>query len=96
MSEVFAALADYVRDYRDCADHCSEISKLEVYRELEEYMSQLSALGVSLRHATRDIDMRLGGPDREVLSVRVLYLVWFPNGQEPDSFATPKAWKFGF
>jgi len=48
-----------------------------------------------MRHATHNIDIRIGGPDGEVLSVRVLYLVGVPVGQELDLFATPKAWKVG-
>lgn len=95
-AETFAAMTDYVRDYRDCAEHYSETAKIEVYRELEDYMAQLQAQGVGMRYAFRDVEMPVGADGSESLAVRILYLVGFPVGQEPLAFATPKAWKIGY
>ncbi|QVW24130.1 helix-turn-helix domain-containing protein [Pseudomonas hormoni] len=94
-SEVFAAMVDYLREYRDCAEHYSEVEKLMVHREFEDYLSQLHVLGVSMRYATRNVKMRFGGPTGDPLAVQILYLVGFAVGQEPESFATPKTGSIG-
>lgn len=94
-AETFAEMADYVSDYRDCVEHYSEAAKIEVYRELEEYMDRLKAQGVGMRYASRDVEVRLGTDNSESLAVKILYLVGFPVGKEPQQFATPRAWKIG-
>ncbi|MBM1183020.1 helix-turn-helix transcriptional regulator [Pseudomonas lundensis] len=94
-AEAFAEMADYVSDYRDCFEHYSEAAKIEVYRELEEYMALLKAQGVGMRYAFRDVEVRLGADNPESLAVKILYLIGFPVGKEPQQFASPKAWKIG-
>jgi transcriptional regulator with XRE-family HTH domain len=92
-SEVFAEMVDYLRDYRDCADLYSEVDKLDAHREFESFLSQLQALGVSMRYSIRNVKMKFGGAGSEPISTKVLYLVGFALGSEPETFSTPKAWK---
>jgi transcriptional regulator with XRE-family HTH domain len=90
--ETFAALVDYFRDYRDCADAYSETQKFEVYDEMQSHINALKALDVSLRYAERKIQVKWGTePDSKPMAVNVLYVVAFPLGKEPEQFATPKS-----
>jgi len=43
--EEFAALVDYLRDYRDCADIYSEVGKFDIYDEMQEHIDALKAMG---------------------------------------------------
>lgn len=90
--ETFAALVDYFRDYRDCADAYSETQKFEVYDELQSHIDALMKLGVSLRYAERKVQVKWGAdPDSKPMPANVLYVVGFPLGKEPEQFATPKS-----
>lgn len=90
--EAFAAMVDYFRDYRDCADAYAETQKFEVYDEMQSNIDALKALGVSLRYAERKMQVKWGSePDSKPMPVNVLYAVGFPLGKEPDQFATPKS-----
>jgi transcriptional regulator with XRE-family HTH domain len=90
--ETFAALVDYFRDYRDCADVYSETQKFEVYDEMQSHIDALKTLGVSLRYAERKMQVKWGAePDSKPMPVNVLYVVAFPLGKEPEQFATPKS-----
>ncbi|WCM85463.1 helix-turn-helix transcriptional regulator [Acidovorax sp. NCPPB 3859] len=90
--KTFAALVDYFRDYRDCADAYSETQKFEVYDEMQSYIDALKTLGVSLRYAERKIQVKWGAElDSKPMPVNVLYVVAFPLGKEPEQFATPKS-----
>lgn len=90
--ETFAALVDYFRDYRDCADVYSETQKFEVYDEMQSHIDALKSLGVSLRYAERKMQVKWGTePDSKPMPVNVLYVVAFPLGKEPEQFATPKS-----
>lgn len=97
-AETFAALVDYFRDYRDCADVYSEAQKFEVYDELQAHIDTLKAQGVSLRYAERKLQMKSGSdqPDSKPVPFTALYVVAFPLGKEPEQFATPKAVGIGF
>lgn len=88
----FAELVDYLRDYRDCADAYSETQKLEVYDEMQSRVDALKQHGVSLRYAERDMELKWGSdPAAEPMSVRGLYVIGFPLGEEPDQFVVPKS-----
>lgn len=90
--EAFAALVDYVHEYRDCADCYSEVQKFDVYDDLQSWIDQLVVLGVSLRYAERKMQVKWGtDADSKPMPVSVLYVVAFRLGQEPDTFATPKS-----
>ncbi|MCK9987922.1 MAG: hypothetical protein AzoDbin1_04394 [Azoarcus sp.] len=90
--ETFAALVDYFRDYRDCADAYTETQKFEVYDEMQSHIDALRTLGVSLRYAERKMQVKWGSePDSKPMPVNVLYVVGFPLDKEPEQFATPKS-----
>jgi transcriptional regulator with XRE-family HTH domain len=90
--ETFAALVDYFRDYRDCADVYSETQKFEIYDEMQSHIDALKTLGVSLRYAERKMQVKWGTePDSKPMPVNVLYVVAFPLGKDPEQFATPKS-----
>jgi len=90
--EIFAALVDYFRDYRDCADVYTETQKFGVYDEMQSHIDALKTLGVSLRYAERKMQVKWGSdPDSKPMPVNVLYVVGFPLGKEPEQFATPKS-----
>ena len=97
-AEEFAALVDYFRDYRDCADVYSETQKFEIYDDLQAHINALQAQGVSLRYAERKLQVRWGSdqPDAKPVPVTALYLMAFPLGKEPERFATPRTGKIGF
>lgn len=90
--ESFAALVDYFREYRDCADLYTETQKFDVYDEMQSHIDALKALGVSLRYAERKMQVKWGSdPDSKPIPTNVLYVVGFPLGKEPEQFATPKS-----
>ncbi|MBB3800634.1 transcriptional regulator with XRE-family HTH domain [Xanthomonas arboricola] len=97
-AEEFAALVDYFRDYRDCADAYSETQKFDIYDELQAHIDTLQAQGVSLRYAERKTQVRWGSdqPDATPVPVTALYVMAFPLGKEPKQFATPKTGRIGF
>lgn len=90
--ETFAALVDYFRDYRDCADVYSETQKFEIYDEMQSHIDALKTLGVSLRYAEREMRLKWRTEqDSKPMPVNALYVVAFPLGKEPEQFATPKS-----
>jgi transcriptional regulator with XRE-family HTH domain len=97
-AEKFAALVDYFRDYRDCADLYSETQKLEIYHELQGHIDALQAQGVSLRYAERKLQVKWGAdqPGSKPLPVTALYMMAFPLGIEPEQFAAPRTGRIGF
>ncbi|CAN7287492.1 helix-turn-helix transcriptional regulator [Caballeronia sp. LjRoot31] len=89
---VFAALVDYVRDYRDCTDAYAETQKFEVYDEMQSSIDTLRTLGVSLCYAVREVKVAWGlVSDSKPMPATILYVVAFPLGNEPEQFATPKS-----
>ena len=71
--ETFAMLVDYLREYRDCADAYNETQKFEIYDELQSHIDALKVLGVSLRYATRKIQVKWGtGADVKPMLATVL------------------------
>lgn len=90
--ESFAALVDYFRGYRDCADAFTETQKFEVYDEMQSHIEALKVLGVSLRIAERRMQVKWGSDeDSKPMPVNVLYVVGLPIGREPEQLATPKS-----
>ena len=91
--EEFAALIDFMREYRDCSDCYSETQKFEMYDGLQQHIDALGASGVSLRYAERKVRSRFNGEsaDTKPFDTSVLFVVAFPAGNEPDEFATPRS-----
>lgn len=95
-AESFAALVDYLHEYRDCADLYGEVQKLDIYDELQAHIDALAGAGVSLRYATRKV--RLGSRENaeaQPFEASVVYVVTYPAGKEPAQFATPRKFKLG-
>lgn len=94
--EAFAALVDYFRDYRDCADMYSETQKLDVYDDLQSHIDELRRYNVDLCYAVRKVQLRMGTPnDGAPIPAAILYIVAFPLGKVPDRFATPRSVNLG-
>jgi transcriptional regulator with XRE-family HTH domain len=91
--EEFAALIDYMREYRDCSDLYTEVQKFDVYDDLQRHIDDLHALSVSLRYAERKVRLRFNNDDADArpIDTNVLYVIAFPVGKEPDEFATPRS-----
>ena len=94
-AEIFASLIDYLRDWRDCWDMLKEVEKLDVYRETQGYLDSLSAAGISVVAATREV--KLTSPQWESqapMPMTVLYLIAFDKGKEPKDLWVPRQIKF--
>ncbi|MFX1739993.1 helix-turn-helix transcriptional regulator [Paraburkholderia sp. A1RI_3L] len=91
--EEFAAMIDYMREYRDVSDGYTETQKFEVYDELQQHIDALKASGVSLRYAERKMRLRFKSDlaDAQLFDTSVLYVVAYPAGNEPTEFATPRS-----
>lgn len=88
----FAELTDYLRDYRDCADHYSSTANLEMYEELQAMIERLNQLGVTLRYATCPVIQNTSSDSQMgALPIGdVLYLVGFREGEAPEDLALPR------
>ncbi len=94
--EEFAALVDYLRDYRDCADMYCESQKFEVYDAMQVHIDALNKLGVSLRYAIRKLVLKFGSDhETKPMPTSALYVVAYPLGKEPKEFATPRSARIG-
>lgn len=79
----FAALVDYVHEFRDCAELYGEVDKLGVHSELQNRIDNLAALDVSVCCAVRKVRLRMGSADAEGYPTSILYTAAFPKGKEP-------------
>lgn len=91
--EEFAALIDYMREYRDCCEFYSEVQKFDIYDDLQRHIDELNTLGVSLRYAERKVRLKFNSDDADAkpFDTSVLYVVAFSVGNEPEEFATPRS-----
>ena len=94
VTEVFARLTDYCRDFSESADLYSAVDKLGVYDELNVLVTELHELGCSLVGATRLARAGVLGESKGS-PVEVLYVLMCSKGQEPESLAVPKTQRFG-
>ena len=88
----FAELTDYLRDYRDCAEHYSSTARLEVFEELQAMIERLEELSVTLRYATCPV-VHNGTSDSHVEALPVgdvLYLIGFREGEASEELALPR------
>jgi len=95
--EEFAALTDFLREFRDCHDLYSEVDKLEIYAQCQEHIDALAGMKVALRYATRKVVLKVRGApaDTRPIPIEVLYLIAFPPGDVPKQFSTPREVRFG-
>lgn len=91
-NENFAELIDFFRDYGDCHDAYSEVQKLDVFASMQAYIDELKTLGVSLRYAERNVHIAFGvDPNSKPVLAKVVYIIGFPLGKEPEQLITPKS-----
>ncbi|MFJ3057166.1 helix-turn-helix domain-containing protein [Herbaspirillum sp. NPDC087042] len=90
LDQVLAGLIDYFREYRDSYDLYTQVDKFDVYDEMQGKIDSLRSLGMSLRYAQRRMAVRFGMGDGKSMPAEVAYIVGFPLGKEPETFATPK------
>lgn len=95
-AEVFATMVDAFREYRDCAELCTQVQKLDVYDEFQRYIDELKEKGVSLRYAERQLQIGAKTPDAVPLRITALYVVAFRLGNEPSQIATPRSARIGW
>ena len=76
-TEVFAALTDCWREYRDANDLYSEVDKLDVYDDFESRLDELKAMNFSLRLGERVVAVKASGDNASALKINVAYVVAF-------------------
>lgn len=92
----FAALVDYLREYRDCADLYNEVQKLDVFEELQQQVDALDDAGISVCYAIRNT--KLVGRDwvdKTPWPVKIVYLTAFTKGKVPPKMAVPHEVRLG-
>jgi transcriptional regulator with XRE-family HTH domain len=87
----FAALVDYLRDYRDCASEYSEVQKLDVYDDLQRHLDALDAEEICICCASRRTQLvGRDWPDKTPWPVTIVYILAFEKGKAPEKFAVAK------
>jgi transcriptional regulator with XRE-family HTH domain len=90
VEEAFAGLVDYLRDYADCHDCYSEVQRLDVYQDLDRYLSVITDGGFAIGLGLNDTMLvSKVSPDRP-MSWRVLYYVCFPASRPPGRLFVPR------
>lgn len=81
----FAALTDYLNEYRNAADLYSEIDKLDVYKEVQGYIDALDAVGIAVCCGVRDGKF-VGDfwENKTPIQLRVVYVTAFPKDNAPE------------
>ncbi|MDP2249815.1 MAG: helix-turn-helix domain-containing protein [Hydrogenophaga sp.] len=90
----FARLADYCREYADCAELYSAVDKLGVYEDLGGILADLAKEGFSVVGTIRYAEVHWGKAAKAV-EMSTLYVVAFPAGKEPDAIAVERAVRYG-
>ncbi|MDR9839686.1 MULTISPECIES: helix-turn-helix domain-containing protein [Herbaspirillum] len=90
VERVLADLTDYFREYRESYELYAQADKFDVYDEMQTKIDSLKSLGMSLRYARRRMAVTFGMEGAKPVPVEAAYIVGFPLGKEPESFATPK------
>lgn len=85
-----AVLIDYFRDYRDSYELYAQADKFDVHDEMQAQLDSLKELGMSLRYARRRMAVKFSTEGAKPVPVEVAYIIGFPLGEEPDTFAAPK------
>lgn len=88
--EMFVALVDSMRDWRDCWDAMSEVSKLAAYREAQGHLDRLSELGISIVIATRTVALTSKAwKDSSPWPIAIIDLTAFQKRGEPMEVCGP-------
>jgi transcriptional regulator with XRE-family HTH domain len=90
-ARAYAALTDYLRDFRDIAAEIAEVEKMAYYAELQSLLEQLNAAKIDVCYATRKV--KLINPDWKDPSpwpVEFVYLSAFHQGKVPAKMAVQR------
>ena len=90
----FAALVDYMRDYRDVYEDYPQSAKFPIYDGLQEHIDALSGMKVSLRFACREVAWE-ANPKGEPWRISLLYLSTCRAGKEPEQFTVTRKVSIG-
>lgn len=92
----FAALTDYLNEYRDCAELYSATDKLAVYADIQGYLDALDAAGIAVRCSLRDT--KLVGRDwvdKAPLEAQVIYMTAFSKDKVPEKIFVLRKFRVG-
>ena len=92
----FAALTDYLNEYRDCAELYSATDKLAVYADIQGYLDALDAAGIAVCCSLRDT--KLVGRDwvdKAPLEAQVIYMTAFPKDKVPEKIFVLRKFRVG-
>jgi hypothetical protein len=86
----FAGLIDYLREYRDWADSCSETEKLDVFSDVQRILDELHAAGFCVGFACRETKLvGTDWKDKTPWPVRLIYVSAFAAVEAPTKMAVP-------
>lgn len=90
-AQEFAALLDYLRDYRDVAVEYSEVQKLDVHADVQRHMDAIATAGFVICAATRRTKLvSRQWEDKTPWDVTLVYLTTVANGHEQTKMAVPR------
>ena len=88
--EIFCSLVDYITDYGETAELCSQSLKLNVHAELEDSLGELSREGYGFYFASRPTKVtNESWKDQRPLRITFGYMRLLPTGKERVQFAIP-------
>jgi hypothetical protein len=91
LAEDFAGQVDYLRDHRDGADFCSVTQKLQVYADIQSYLDNLAAAGISVCYARRDTNfLGTNWVNKTPSPFSLIYMIAFKKGKELKRFVVPR------
>jgi len=89
VQEIIAHLVDQMRDYRDVASFYSELQKIKIYGEFDEYIQSLNRKKYSVVVANRKTVIKVE-PLGKSFPVEIIYISVFEKGSEPRKIVVPK------
>ena len=95
-ADEYAALVDFLHDYRDLTGEIGEVEKVDLSKSLQEILDRVHATGIDVCYATRAGNFRFtGDKDQAPMHMKLVYLAAFPRGQVPAKIAVTKNVNFG-
>ena len=92
----FAALTDYLNEYRDCAGLYSAVDKLAVFAVIQGYLDALDAAGIAVCCSLRDT--KLVGRDwvdKTPWDAQIVYMTAFPKNRVPEKIFVSRKFHVG-
>ena len=96
VKEIAAEMFDYLRDYADMDEFYSEVEKLGVYKQLDDYLRQLQDAGVILHSALRHTKVVGQNWEKKTpLAMAIAYLVIDRGEKDIQEILAAKRFQFG-